>query len=119
VTRPEEAVGAARAAAAAARDRGEYADDLGGLTVAPTHATSVEKLLEWAVVEPDIDLVYSTSRFGRPIWSLRQYNGQVYGQQTRFNHHIGLYGRRLEDRVAELEQQVAAREREKERGDEA
>ena len=47
-----------------------------------------------------------------------EYNGQVYGQQTRFNHHIVLYARRLEDRVAELEQQVAALEREKGRGDE-
>jgi hypothetical protein len=127
VTRPEEAVGTARAAAAAARERGEYADELQGLTVAPTDATTVEKLLEWALIEPDVDLVYSTRRFGRPItafkralvWSLRQYNGQVYGQQTRFNHHIVLYARRLEDRVAELEQQVAALEREKGRGDEA
>jgi len=103
VSRPGEAVDAARAAAAAARERGEYADDLRGLTVAPTDATTVEKLLEWALIEPDVDLVYSTRRFGRPItafkralvWSLRQYNGRVYGQQTRFL------------------------EREKERGDEA
>ena len=49
------------------------------------------------------------------VSSLRQYNGQ----QTRFNHHIVLYARRLEDRVAELEQRVAAVEREKGRGDEA
>ena len=127
MTQPEEAVGAGRAAAAAARERGKYADDLCGLTVAPTDATTVEKLLEWALIEPDVDVVYSTRRFGRPItafkralvWSLRQYNGQVYGQQTRFNHHIVLYARRLEDRVAGLEQQVAALERERGRGDEA
>lgn len=120
MTRPEEALGAARAAAAAARARGEYADDLRGLTVAPTDATTVEKLLEWALIEPDVDLVYSTRRWGRPItavkraliWTLRQYNGQVHGQQTRFNHHIVLYARRLEDRVAELEARVAALERE-------
>jgi hypothetical protein len=82
---------------------------------------------KWALIEPDVDLVYSTRRFGRPItafkralvWSLGQYNGQVYGQQTRFNHHIVLYARRREDRIAELEQQVAALEREKGRGDEA
>jgi hypothetical protein len=127
VTRPEEAVGASRAAAAAARECGKYADDLGGLTVAPTDAATVEKLLEWALIEPDVDLVYSTRRSGRPItafkralvWNLRQYYGQVYGQQTRFNHHIVLYARRREDRIAELEQQVAALEREKGRGDEA
>jgi len=34
-------------------------------------------------------------------------------------HHIVLYARRLEDRVAELEQRVTALEREKGRGDEA
>ena len=121
MTRPEEALSAAREAAAAGRARGEYADDLRGLTVEPTDATTVEKLLEWALIEPDVDLVYSTRRFGRPItafkrarvWSLRQYNGQVYGQQTRFNHHIVLYARRLEDRVAELEQRLAALERER------
>jgi hypothetical protein len=64
---------------------------------------------------------------GRPItafkralaWSLRQYNGRVYGQQTRFTHHIVLYAHQLEDRVAELKQQVAALDREKERGNEA
>jgi hypothetical protein len=122
VTRPDEALDAARAAAASARTRGEYGDDLRGLTIAPTDATTVEKLLEWALIEPDVDLVYSTRRWGRPItafkrgliWTLRQYNGQVYGQQTRFNHHIVLYARRLEDRVAELEAQVAALERERE-----
>jgi len=90
----------------------------------PTDATTVEKLLEWALIEPDADLVYSTRRWGRPItafkralvWSLRQYNGQAYGQQTRFNHHIVLYARRLEDRVAELEARLAALERERDGG---
>jgi hypothetical protein len=123
VTRPEQALAAAREAAAAGRGRGAYADDLRGLVVEPTDATTVEKLLEWALIEPDVDLVYSTRRWGRPItavkralvWSLRQYNGQVHGQQTRFNHHIVLYARRLEDRVAELEARVAALERERER----
>ena len=49
-------------------------------------------------------------------WGLRQYNGQAYGQQTRFNHHIVLYARRLEDRVAELEARLAALERERDSG---
>jgi hypothetical protein len=121
VTRPEDAVAAARAAAAEQRARGGYADDLRGMTIEPTDATTVDKLLEWALIEPDVDLVYSTRRWGRPItafkraliWTLRQYNGQVYGQQTRFNHHIVLYARRLEDRVAELEQRVAQLERDR------
>ena len=122
MTGPDDALAAARKAAADGRARGEYDDDLRGLTIEPTDATTVDKLLEWALIEPDVDLVYSTRRWGRPItavkramiWTLRQYNGQVFGQQTRFNHHIVLYARRLEDRVAELEQQVAALERERE-----
>jgi hypothetical protein len=126
MTRPEEAVGAARCRRGC-RERGEYADDLGGLTVPPTDATTAEKLLEGALIEPDVDLVDSTRLSGGPItafkralvWTLRQYNGRVLGQQTRFNHHIVLHARRLEDQVAELEQPIAAHEREKERGDEA
>lgn len=124
MTRPEDALGDAREAAARERAAGAYGDDLRGLTIEPTDATTVDKLLEWALIEPDVDLVYSTRRWGRPItavkrglvWALRQYNGQVYGQQTRFNHHIVLYARRLEDRVAELEQQIAALERERDDG---
>jgi hypothetical protein len=121
MTRPEDAVETARGAAAQQRESGAYADDLRGMTIEPTDATTVDKLLEWALIEPDVDRVYSTRRWGRPItafkrgliWTLRQYNGQVYGQQTRFNHHIVLYARRLEDRVAELEQRVAQLERER------
>jgi hypothetical protein len=124
VTRPEDAVRDAREAAARERAGGAYGDDLRGLTIEPTDATTIDKLLEWALIEPDLDLVYSTRRWGRPItavkraliWSLRQYNGQVYGQQTRFNHHIVLYARRLEDRVAELEARLAALERERDGG---
>lgn len=55
-----------------------------------------------------------TAVIGRPQRRV-EYNGQVHGQQTRFNHHIVLYARRLEDRVAELEARVATLERE--RGD--
>jgi hypothetical protein len=125
VTRPEEALDAARKAAAEQRSRGAYADDLRGFAIEPTDATTVDKLLEWALIEPDAELVRSTRRWGRPItavkralvWALRQHNGQVYGQQTRFNHHMVLYARRLEDRVAELEQRLARIEAEREGGE--
>ena len=113
---PEEALEAARRAAAAARERGAYADDLSGFTVAPTDRVTTEQLLEWAVIEPDLDLVRSTRRWGGPITLvkralvhvLRQYLAQVVSQQTRFNLHAAV-------RIAELEEQVERLQRERAR----
>jgi hypothetical protein len=48
VTRPEEALEKARAAAAQARADGGYLDDLQGLQVEPTDAVTIDRLLEWA-----------------------------------------------------------------------
>lgn len=111
MTRPEDAVERARAAAAARRAEGAYADDLRGFQVEPTERVTPESLLEWALIEPDPALVYSTRRLGRPItWvkrallrALRQYLGQIVGQQTRYNVQLALYVTALEDRVARLE----------------
>ena len=105
--RPDEALEAARRAAAEARARGAYADDLSGFVVEPTDRVTTERLLEWAVIEPDLDLVRSTRRFGAPITAakrglvfvLRQYLGQLAAQQTRFNLHAAV-------RIAELEEEV-------------
>ena len=105
--RPEDALEAARRAAAQARERGAYADDLAGFAVEPTDRVTTEQLLEWAVVEPDLDLVRSTRRWGGPITAakrglvfvLRQYLGQLAAQQTRFNLHAAV-------RLAELEEQL-------------
>jgi hypothetical protein len=102
VTRPEDALAEARRRAAAAVDD---ASDLGGFTVEPTERASLEQLLEWAVIEPDIALLRSTRRLGAPItWvkrlarrALRQELDQLAAQQTRFNHHVAL-------RLAELEE---------------
>ena len=70
--RPEEALDAARAAAARARDRGAYGDDLEGFAIEPTDRVSIEQLLEWAVIEPDSELVRSTRPRGAPItWGKR------------------------------------------------
>jgi hypothetical protein len=110
--RPEEALEAARRAAAQARERGAYADDLSGFTVEPTDRVTTEQLLEWAVIEPDLDLVRSTRRWGGPITAakrglvfvLRQYLGQLAAQQTRFNLHVAV-------RLAELEEQVERQRR--------
>jgi len=112
--RPEEALEAARRAAAEARARGAYADDLSGFEVEPTDRVTTERLLEWAVIEPELDLVRSTRRWGAPITAakrglvfvLRQYLGQLAAQQTRFNLHAAV-------RIAELEEAVERLRRER------
>ena len=118
--RPEDALAQARRAAEEARARGAYAGDVSGFEVAPTDRPSTERLLEWAVIEPDVDLVYSTRRYGAPITAvkrglvraLRQYLGQGFAQQTRFNIQLAVLVGHLQERVERLEEQAArARER--------
>lgn len=112
--KPEEALGRAREAAAAARARGAYGEDLSGFRIEPTDVVSPGQLLEWALIEPDAELVYSTRRWGRPItWfkralihALRQYTGQMLAQQVRFNLQLTVYATELEDRVRELERRL-------------
>ena len=107
--KPEEALGAARAAAAA-RD-----DTLpAGTSIEPTERVSIEQLLEWANIEPDPDLMRSTRRLGAPItwakrqlvWILRQYLRELQSQQTRFNLNVVIRLAELEDRVARLEERA-------------
>jgi hypothetical protein len=107
--RPEEALGAARAAAAA-RD-----DALApGMSIEPTERVSIEQLMEWANIEPDPDLMRSTRRLGAPItWAkrqlvhvMRQYLRELQSQQTRFNLNVLIRLAELEDRVARLEQRA-------------
>ena len=109
--RPEDALEAARRAAAEARARGAYADELEGFAIAPTDRVTTERLLEWAVIEPDLDLVRSTRRRGGAItWLkrallhvLRQYHAQAHAQQTRFNLHAAVRLAELEERLERLE----------------
>jgi hypothetical protein len=109
--RPEEALEAARRAAAEARARGAYTDSLEGFAIAPTDRVSTEQLLEWAVIEPDLELVRSTRRRGGLItWVkrgllhvLRQYHAQAHAQQTRFNLHAAVRLAELEERLERLE----------------
>jgi hypothetical protein len=100
VTRPEEALAAARAAAA----RAGHVEAPGlDAPVAPEKPTP-EQLREWALIEVDPDLVYSTRRFGGPITFvkklllrlLRQYTTELEAQQTRFNVAVLAYLRELE-----------------------
>ena len=109
--RPEEALAAAREAAAK-RD-----DELpAGMSIAPTERVSIEQLMEWANIEPDPDLMRSTRRFGAPItWAkrqlvhvLRQYLRELQSQQTRFNLNVLIRLAELEDRVARLEERGSA-----------
>lgn len=119
MTTPERALATARTAAAAALQEGEDLGARGELRVEPAEAVDEARLLEWAILEADMDMVRSTRRWGKPITAakrglvhaLRQYLGQLTGQQTRFNHHLLLYASRLEDRVSELERRVARLER--------
>lgn len=90
---PEEALAAAREAA---RRAGHDEAALGGLQIAPTDRVSAEHLLDWAVIEPDPDLLRSTRRLGRPVtWvkrlarrALQQELNELAAQQTRFNLHV-------------------------------
>ena len=119
MTRPEDAVELARRAAAEARLQGVYRDDHADARLEPARPVDVVALLEWALIEPDPSLVYSTRRWGRPITAvkqglvrgLRQYLGQLVAHQTRFNHHIVLYASALEERVRGLETWIAEHER--------
>lgn len=112
MTEPENALELARTRAAAAREQGLYGDDLRGMRVEPTDRITTEQLLDWAVIEPDLDHVRSTRRLGAPItWFkrmvfrvLRQYLGQLEAQQSRFNLHMVVRVAELEDRVARLEE---------------
>ncbi len=114
---PEEAVESARQRAAEARARGEYTQDLSGFGVAPTDRVSVEQLMEWAVVEPDLAHMRSTRRFGAPITlakrlllrGLQQYFNELTMLQARFNLHLLVRMTELEDRVIALEDEAARR----------
>jgi hypothetical protein len=114
--RPEDALDVARAAAAQARARGEYTQDLGGFAIAPTDRVSIEQLMEWAVIEPDASKMRSTRRLGAPITGvkrlllrgLQQHFNELTMLQARFNLHLLVRQTELEDRVTVLEQENAA-----------
>ncbi len=109
--KPEDALAAARRAAAARDDRLPP-----GMSIEPTERVSIEQLMEWANIEPDPDLMRSTRRLGAPItWAkrqlvhvMRQYLRELQSQQTRFNLNVLIRVAELEDRVARLEQRAAA-----------
>ena len=102
MTRPEDALAAARDAAS----RAGHVERPGlDAPVGPEKPTP-EQLREWALIEVDPDLVYSTRRFGGPVTAvkklllrlLRQYTTELEAQQTRFNVAVLAYLRELERR---------------------
>ena len=114
--RPEDALAAARERAEAARAAGAYADDLAGFAIEPTDRVGTETLVEWAVIEPDEELMRSTRRLGAPVtWvkrlllrGLQQHFNELTSQESRFHMHLLVHVAELEDRVARLEAELAA-----------
>lgn len=116
--RPEEALEAARATAAQRRSAGDYADVATGPAIATTgEGVTLDRLLEWASLEPDMGELYSTRRLGAPVTfvkrmlarGLQQYLNQLVGQQSRFNVQLVVYVSQLADRVGRLEEEAALR----------
>jgi len=105
---PQQALEAARRAAAADPDP----DAVEWTLEDPTMAS--KRLVEWAIIDPDLARVYSTRRYGRPLTALKrllvrflaQYLNEVSAQQSRFNAAVAAHVMRLEERVAELERRA-------------
>ena len=114
MTTPEHALEQARAAAAQMRAQGAYGDDRQPPAPDSADALTSGKLFEWALIDPDLRNVRSTRRLGAPITALKrgllrllgQYHAELIAEQARFNVHVALYVRRLEERVAELEHEL-------------
>jgi hypothetical protein len=114
MTRPEDAAGRAREAAARKRAAGGYAAArLEGLEESIVSARpSMELLSRWAVIEVEPEVLYSTRRAGAPVTALkrlllrllRQYHVEAESRQTRFNIALLTSVQELERRVRRLEE---------------
>ncbi len=117
MTEPAQALARARAAAAAGRERGLYEEADPSLDASPVTRISQTRLVEWSLIAPDIERVYSTRRLGAPITvvkrllirSLRQYIGEAIAQESRYNAQATAHILNLEDRVRDLEEQLRKR----------
>jgi hypothetical protein len=102
--KPEDAADAARAAAERKRRDGAYPADTVARSGKPPAGPDLARLREWAIVEVDSELLYSTRKGGAPItWAkrmllrlLRQYTTELEAQQTRFNVGVVAYLESLE-----------------------
>ena len=99
MTRPEDAAEAARASADRKRAAGAYPPDTFADPGQPPAGPDLARLREWAIIEVDTELVYSTRKGGAPItWLkrmlmrlMRQYTTELEAQQTRFNVGVVAY----------------------------
>ncbi len=106
---PEEALAQARAAAK------PFAEGPVSLNAAPIDTVSAGRLVEWSIIDPQLDRVYSERRGGRALTgakqmlvrALRQYFGEIVAQENRFNAIATQHIVHLEERVRELEAQLA------------
>ena len=118
MTRPEDALARAQQSAAEKRSRGGYAGlgaeaDALDATILGGRAPA-ELLSEWAVIEIEPDLLYSTRRAGAPITALkrlllrlmRQHLVELEARQTRFNLGVLAAVQELESRIESLEREA-------------
>jgi len=119
MTIAEDALARAREAAAQKRARGLYhgpgegADALDA-TILGGRAPA-ELLSEWAVIEIEPELLYSTRRGGAPITALkrlllrlmRQHLVELEARQTRFNLGLLAAVGEMDERLATLERRLA------------
>jgi len=114
VTQPEDAQEQARRSAELKRAEGRYADTSGSDPLDDSilgGKAPAELLSEWAVIEIEPDLLYSTRRGGAPITALkrlllrlmRQHLVELEARQTRFNLGLLAAFEQLERRVETLE----------------
>jgi hypothetical protein len=121
VSGPDDALDRAREAAAEKRRRGGYAGaDAGDDALDPTilgEKAPATLLSEWAVIEIEPDLLYSTRRGGAPVTALkgllmrllRQYFVELEARQTRFNLGVLAAISELEQRMNRLERESPPR----------
>jgi len=115
MTSPDDALARARAEAQAQRAAGAYPEPEAQGAPATPGVTNA-KLLEWAVISPELHDVRSTRRYGAPLTAfkrilvrlLAQYHSELTAQQTRFNLNLLARMRALEERVEELERERRA-----------
>ena len=120
---PEDALARAQRAAAEKRSRGGYSgadrgDDALDATILGDR-TPGELLSEWAVIEIEPELLYSTRRGGAPVTGvkrlllrlMRQHFVELEARQTRFNLGVLAAVQELEKRVEALEGNSASRQK--------
>jgi hypothetical protein len=113
VTTPEEAIERARAAAAERREEGDYPASETRVEPLSAAPPTYARLLEWALVDPDLGQVRSTRRWGAPITGVKrillrllsQYHAELIAEQARFNANLVRYVGELEQRVEQLERE--------------